>query len=217
MKKLKLTQTEIDGLVTVDRVLVNPTVCGVGCNDVAFQMNIDRKDIWQYKLWQNMLKRCFDAKYKQHRPTYENVTCCDEWLSFANFFEWVNKEVGYKGKPVGSELDKDIIVKGNKTYSPEFCSFVPTAVNSLLTDSGATRGEFPVGVCFVKGRGKFKTRLNCFGMEKHLGYYTTIEDAVFAYKVAKEAQIKVVAMQYKDVLKPAVFESLMGWELNIDD
>ena len=217
MKKLKLTRTEIDKLVSVDRIDALPTVYGVGCNDVFFQVKIDRKNIWQYHLWQSMLQRCFSEKEKQRYPTYMDVTCCDEWLYFGNFLEWLNREVGYKGKPVGSELDKDIIVKGNKTYSPEFCSFVPTAVNSLLTDSGATRGEFPVGVCFVKGRGKFKTRLNCFGREKHLGYYTTIEDAVFAYKVAKEAQIKVVAVQHKGVLKPAVFESLMIWEIGIDD
>ena len=213
MSKLKLTQAEIDKLVAVDRVLVNPTVCGVGFNDVGFQTTIDRKDIWQYKLWQNMLKRCFDAKYKQHRPTYENVTCCDEWLSFANFFSWVNREVGYKGHPVGLALDKDILVNGNKIYSPEACSFVPTAVNKLLTDCGAARGIYPVGVCFDKCRGKFKACLNCFGKLKHLGLFLTPEDAFAAYKVAKEAQIKVVALRYKDVLKPAVFESLMSWEV----
>ena len=212
MSKLKLTQAEIDKLVAVDRVAVLPTVYGVGFNDVAFQPSIDGKAIWQYPLWQNMLGRCFDAKFKQQRPTYEDVTCCDEWLSFANFFSWVNREVGYKGKPEGTELDKDILVKGNKTYSPEFCSFVPTAVNSLLTDCGAARGIYPVGVTFNKAKGKYKAQLRCFGKLKHLGYYTTIESASFAYKVAKEAQIKIVATQYEDVLSPAVYESLMNWE-----
>lgn len=160
-----------------------------------------------------MIQRCFDAKFKQRSPTYEDVTCCDEWLSFANFFSWVNREVDYMGRPVGFELDKDILVKGNKIYSPEACSFVPTAVNKLLTDSGGARGIYPVGVTFNKAKGKFTTQLNCFGRKKHLGYYTTIESASFAYKTAKEAQIKIVATQYKDVLSPAVFESLMNWEV----
>lgn len=213
MSKLKLTQAEIDRLVVVERVAVLPTVYGVGCNDVQFQIRVDRKHIWQYHLWMNMLQRAFDAKYKQHRPTYEDVTCCDEWLSFANFLEWLNKQVEYKGHPIGSALDKDIIVKGNKTYSPDVCCFVPQAVNSLLLDSGATRGEFPVGVCFDKCRSKFVAQMCCFGKMKYLGRYDTIEDAAFAYKTAKEAQIKIVATQYKDVLKPAVFESLMNWEI----
>ena len=213
MKKLKLTQDEINKIVYVDRVAVRPTVCGVGLVDVGFQPSIDGKHVWQYKLWANMLRRSFDAKFKQRSPSYEDVTCCDEWLSFANFLEWLNKEVGYSGKLEGTELDKDILVKGNKIYSPEFCCFVPTAVNLLLTDSGATRGEYPVGVTFDKGCGKFVAYLTCFGKRKHLGCYTTIESASFAYKVAKEAQIKIVATQYKDVLSPAVFESLMNWEI----
>ena len=211
--KVELTQAEIDGLIGVERVVVKATVHGVGCNDVAFQIKIDGKIVWQYQLWQSMMGRCFSEKEKQRYPTYKDVTCCDEWLSFANFFEWVNKEVGYKGKPVGSALDKDILVKGNKTYSPDACNFVPVAVNSLLLDSGATRGIYPVGVCFDKDRGKFKAYLNCFGRKKHLGYYTTIEAASFAYKVAKEAQIKLVALQHKASLKPAVYESLMDWEI----
>ena len=213
MKKLKLTQAEIDKLVVVERVAVLPTVYGVGCNDVQFQIKIDRKNIWQYQLWKSMMGRCFDAKYKQRRPTYEDATCCDEWLSFGNFVEWVNKEVGYSGKPEGTELDKDILVKGNKIYSPEACSFVPTAVNSLLNDNGAGRGEYPVGVCFDKCRSKFKVQMRCFGKMKYLGRYDTIEDAAFTYKTAKEAQIKIVATQYRGVLKPAVFESLMNWEI----
>ena len=211
--KLKLTQGQINGLIGVERVAVLPTVYGVGFNDVAFQPSIDGKNIWQYHLWQSMMRRCFSEKEKQHRPTYENVTCCDEWLSFGNFVEWVNKEVGYKGKPVGFALDKDILVKGNKTYSPDACNFVPVSVNSLLTDSGGARGIYPVGVTFHKAAGKYQAQLRCFGKLKHLGCYTTIESASFAYKTAKEAQIKIVATQYKDVLSPAVYESLMNWKI----
>ena len=211
--KVKLAQDQIDGLVSADRVVVKPTVFGVGFNDVGFQSSIDRKDIWQYDLWKSMLKRCFSEKEKQHYPTYKDVTCCDEWLSFSNFFEWVNKQVGYAGKPAGFALDKDIIVKGNKTYSPCLCSLVPQAVNSLLLDSGAARGIYPVGVSFHKASGKFQAQLNCFGRCKSLGLYTNIEGASFAYKIAKESHIKVVALQHKHLLKPAVFESLMNWEI----
>jgi hypothetical protein len=211
--KLKLTQAEIDVLVVAGRVSDGAAVYDVGFNDVGFRVNIGGKLIWQYSLWKNMLKRCFSEECKQRQPTYEDATCCDEWLSFATFFEWVNKEVDYKGKPVGFALDKDIILKWNKTYAPNACSFVPTAVNNLLTDRGAARGNFPVGVDFHKSVGKFRSSLTCFGKTKHLGYYTTIEYASFAYKTAKEAQIKIVAMQYKDVLSPAVYESLIGWEI----
>jgi hypothetical protein len=215
MAKVKLTQDQIDGLVSVERVVTKPTVYGVGFNDVAFQVRVDGKIVWQYKLWTNMLLRCFDEKEKKRYPTYENVTCCSEWLSFANFFEWLNKEVGWAGKPVGFQLDKDILVKGNKIYSPDTCGFVPTAINLLLIDCGASRGDLPVGVSLHKATGKFQAHLRCFGKSKYLGLYANIEDASFAYKTAKEAQIKLVTLQYKDVLSPAVYESLMGWEIDV--
>ena len=211
--KVELTQGQIDGLVNVERVVVRPTVYGVGFNDVQFQIAINRKHIWQYQLWAGFLKRCFSEREKASSPAYRDVTCCDEWLSFGSFFEWVNKEVDYKGKPDGYQFDKDLVIKGNKIYSPEACSFVPTAVNSLLTDSGAARGEYPQGVNYHKHTGKFVVQLSVDGKQKHLGLFLTPEDAFAAYKTAKEAQIKIVATQYKAALKPAVFESLMIWSI----
>ena len=213
MKKLKLTQAEIDKLVTVERIDALPTVYGLGCNDVPFNTAVSGVHIWQYLMWKSMTQRCFDEKLKARKPTYKDVTCCDEWLSFANFFEWVNKEVGYSGKLDGYQFDKDLIVKGNRVYSPEACSFVPREVNVLLTDHKAARGEWPVGVCFHNRRGKWVAMLSCDASPKHLGYYSTPEEAFSTYKIAKEAQIKVVALRHKDFLKPAVFESLMIWEI----
>ena len=63
MRKLKLSQAEIDKLVAVERRVVEPTVLGVGLLDVCFQISVGRKHIWQYKMWSNMLMRCFGDKY----------------------------------------------------------------------------------------------------------------------------------------------------------
>ena len=217
MSKLKLTQAEIDKLETVGRVESNRRVYGAGVNTVDFEVVVEGDHIWQYRMWKSMIRRCFSEKLKARQSAYKDVTCCDEWLSFANFFSWVNREVDYMGRPVGFELDKDILMRGNKTYSPEACSFVPQPVNKLLMGSGAVRGDFPVGVCFHNLVGKFVVQLSVDGKQKTLGYYNNPEDAFAAYKVAKEAQIKVVALRHKDVLKPAVFESLMNWEIGIGD
>lgn len=213
MIRNKLSQSEVDKLISVEKVFARPTVYGHGKNDVNFQGDVGGKRIWQYVLWKDMLKRCFCEKVKLRYQTYQDVTCCSEWLSFATFLEWCNKEVDYKGKPQGMALDKDIIIKGNKVYSPEACSFVPQAVNLLLTSSGAIRGDWPVGVDLHKRTGRFRAQLNCYGKVDYLGLFDNPQDAFAAYKIAKEAQIKVVALQYKDVLKPAVYESLMNWEI----
>ena len=214
VKKIVLTEEQVDKLVVVERAVVEPTVHGVGCVDVPFQTCVGGVLCWQYQLWRWLLKRCFCDKFKGRNPTYMDVTCCDEWFSFANFLEWVNKEVGYSGKPDGMQLDKDLIVEGNKTYSPETCSFVPRAVNNLLTSRGSVRGKYPVGVYFDNCNGGFNVQVNHCGVRQNLGLFKTPEEAFAVYKVAKEAQIKVVALRYRDVIKPAVFDLLMGWEVD---
>ena len=190
-------------------------VYGVGVNDWAGNISVNGKKIWEYKLWQGMLERCFSEKLKQKHPTYKDVTCSKEWLLMASFIEDVSKMKGYGFE--GWELDKDILQKGNKLYSKDTCCFVPAEVNMLLTKSDKARGEWPVGVYFHKPSGKFRARLNINGKRKHLGYFTTPEEAFQAYKLAKEDQIKVVAEKWKHQLDERVFQALLAYEVSIDD
>lgn len=213
MKKLVLSQAEIDKLVVVDKIESTPTALNVGIIDVGFQLGGRGKEIWQYCLWYDVMTRCFSEKFKKTHQSYKDVTCCDEWLSFATFLEWVNKEVGYSGKPQGYCLDKDLITKGNKIYSPKTCSFVPMFVNNLFTGRKTRSSNYPVGVHWHSRDEAFIASIKANGKGKQIGTFNTPEEAFLAYKVAKEAQIKAVANQYKDVLKPAVYESLMNWEI----
>jgi len=190
-------------------------VFGVGVNDWAGSIWVDGKVIREYQLWQNMLQRCFDEKYKQKYPTYDGITCSKEWLSMTTFIEDVSQMRGYGLS--GWALDKDILQKGNKLYSKDTCCFVPAEVNLLLTKRDNSRGEFPVGVNFHKARGKFVARLNINGKRKHLGLFPTPEEAFQAYKLAKEAHIKVVADKWKHLLDERVFQALLDYEVNIDD
>ena len=132
-----------------------------------------------------------------------------------SFIEDVSKMKGYDLE--GWELDKDILQKGNKLYSKETCCFVPHEINLLLTKSNRSRGEYPVGVCFHKPSGKFVAQLAINGKRKHLGLFASPEEAFQAYKLAKEAQIKVVAEKWKHLLDEWVFQALMAYEVTIDD
>ena len=190
-------------------------VYGVGINDWVGAIRVGGKLIMEYQLWQNMLQRCFDEKYKQKYPTYQGVTCSKEWLLMTSFIEDVSKMKGYGLK--GWELDKDILVKGNKLYSKETCCFVPAEVNLLLTKSDKSRGEYPIGVYFNKHAGKFMAELRINGKSKNLGYFNTAEEAFQAYKTAKESQIKVVAQKWKHLLDEWVFQALIVYEVAIDD
>jgi len=190
-------------------------VYGVGVNDWAGKVEVGGKTIKQYKLWSGMLERCFDEKYKQKYPTYQGVTCSKEWLSMTKFIEDVSQMKGYG--LIGWQLDKDILSKGSKLYSKDTCCFVPLEVNMLLTKRDNARGEYPVGVYFHKASGKFMARLRVNGRLKFLGRFNTPEEAFQVYKLAKEAQIKVVAQQWQHLLDERVFQALMTYEVSIDD
>ena len=213
MRKQKLSQDEIDKIVIAGRIVGKPTSLGGGVVDVDFFIGMNYDNIWQYKLWQNMLYRAYCPKHKLRFPTYVGVTVCNEWLYFGNFLEWVNREVGYGGHKKGFALDKDLLIKGNKVYCPEACSFVPDAVNLLLGSNAAIRGDLPIGVSLCKRDGRFRANIKCWGKMRFLGRYDTPEEASAAYKIAKEAHVKIVATQHRDSIKPAVYEALMNWRV----
>ena len=190
-------------------------VFGVGVNDWDGNVRIDGKNIKEYDLWANMLKRCFTDGFKQSRPTYEGVTCSKEWLSMTSFIKDVSQMKGFGLN--GWQLDKDILQKGNKLYSRDTCCFIPLEVNNLLTKRDKARGEWPVGVSFHKASGKFVANLNINGKQKFLGRFSTPEEAFQVYKTAKEAQIKVVANKWKHLLDERVYLALMTYEVSIDD
>ena len=114
------------------------------------------------------------------------------------------------------ELDKDILNKGNKVYSPDTCVYVPQSINSLFTKSDKVRGEYPIGV--YKQKDKYVAQLNKGnGKQIYLGSYSTPEEAFQAYKQAKEEYIKEVANEYKDKIPYRLYEALMNYEVEIDD
>jgi len=164
------------------------------------------------KYWDNMTQRCKGGSARQRaQPTYAG--CAYTWTSCPEFIEWARKQVGYGT----GALDKDILLKGNKIYCPELCVFVPQAVNLLLVKSDATRGEWPIGVCWDKERGKFRAHLSVNGKTKYLGLFNTPEAAFAAYKSAKEAEASRVAALYRSVLDPRVYDALISYSVSIDD
>lgn len=194
-----------------------PSVYGRGYYGIG---KYSTNNVKVYKMWMRMLERCYDEKYHTKTPTYRDVVVCDDWLNFQNFAAWCEAQEFFnakddKGRPY--QLDKDIMHKGNKIYSPETCAFVPSEVNLLILNSSKVRGVYPVGVYFNVGCEKFLVKISYCGKQKHLGLYDTPEEAFQAYKTAKETYVKEVAEKWKDRTDDKVYESLMNWEVSIDD
>lgn len=165
----------------------NKLIQGVGVNDADYSIakTENSKIVWRcpyYRTWTNMLDRAYSDKYKQRQPTYRDVTVCEEWHSFMRFRAWM-VEQDWEGK----ELDKDILFQGNKVYSPDTCVFVDKAVNLFLTDCAASRGEWPLGVCWHERGKKFMSRCcNPFTNEpEYLGLFHCQNQAHLAWKARK--------------------------------
>lgn len=169
-----------------------------------------------YRKWESMLDRVYGRCCKKDTTNpYYNTSVSEDFRWFGDFKGWCEKQIGFDQE--GWALDKDILIKGNKVYSPETCCFVPVELNSLLVNNRATRGEFPVGVYYDASRSKFQSYIRMYGKRKHLGRFDTPKEAFYAYKQAKEAYIKEVAELYKDQIDPRVYDALMKYEVDIDD
>lgn len=134
---------------------------------------------------------------------------------FQYFAEWCNNQIGFGN--LDWHLDKDILVKGNKQYSENTCCFIPSEVNLLFTKRGRLRGEYPIGVTFHKGQGKFNARVMKEGVKLNLGSFNCPVEAFYAYKCAKEQHIKDVANRYREVIDERVYFAMINYEINIDD
>ena len=178
---------------------------------------------WEYDRWQKMLQRCFDNKLKEKYPTYKDVTCCDRWLCFVNFLEDLEilKQEYNWSKDEKLNLDKDILHKGNKIYSLENCVLVPQWINTLFIKCDASRGQYPIGVCYNKRYRKYRTHCNINRKLKGLGLYNTPLEAFNAYKQAKENEIKKIANDC--VLKGYItkdsrlYNAMISYQIEIDD
>lgn len=192
-------------------------VFGVGINDSNYVVqrketiiiNGKRKQklIWicpYYLTWKNMLQRCYSTKYQNKKPTYIGCTVSDEWKTFSNFKDWMMTQ-----DFIDKHLDKDLLVEGNRVYGDKTCVFISGAVNMFTTDRGNDRGGFLIGVCWDKGKSKFRSSCsNPFTKKiEHLGYFDCEQEAHEAWLKRKLELAHELASEQPD---ERVAESLIN-------
>jgi len=180
-------------------------IYGWGINDVDYVIcpTINGKRSWcpYYMVWKNMVKRCHYLRYQKRFPTYKGCKIAEKWKYFSVFRAWMEIQ-DWEDK----QLDKDFLGDG-KLYSPETCCFVPGWLNSLFTDSGKTRGKWPIGVYWYKQIQKFRAYVNINGQNKYLGSFDTPEEAHQTYLKAKRKYIIEKMIDYPDKrIKKVVLE-----------
>lgn len=185
------------------------------CARIAVDSFRDRTKNPFYPKWCGMRRRCNEKEWMGKYNAYVDCVICDEWDSFESFCEWAeNPANGYID---GYHLDKDLLVKGNRVYSPNTCCFVPQEINSLVTNCRKKRGVYPIGVS--KSRNTYLAHLSCYSTHVCIGSFKTPEEAFQAYKHAKEQYVKELAESYfkEGKITEKVYHALMKYEVEITD
>lgn len=180
--------------------------------------NLDGKKTKCYETWCNMFKRCYSENYQSKRPTYKDCTVCEEWHNFQNFAKWFEENY-YEINNEQMHLDKDILVKGNKIYSPETCVFVPKTINSLFTKRQNDRGSLPIGVSYDRDSNKYLSHCNnCITRKQiKLGKFLQVDDAFLEYKKYKEDHVKEVANLYVGKIPNELYKAMVNYEVSKND
>lgn len=165
----------------------------------------------EYMLWGNVLRRCYSPLFHSKHPSYSDCEMSDNFLKFQYFAEWCNNQVGFGNE--GWQLDKDILVTGSRLYSEDTCVFVPRRINNVFVFSKNPKDNSHIGVYpLVSGRG-YVAKYSNNDKTINIGSYLTHQEAVAAYKCAKEAYVKSLAEEYKDLLDLRVYNRLQQWEM----
>ena len=198
---------------------LSPSVYGLGIVGTKYQIRVNGTLTKEYELWREMLKRCYSDTYQKKFPTYEGCKVSDNFLHYEYFYEWCQNQIGFGIE--GFELDKDLLIKGNKVYNESTCVFIPAEINSLLIKCTASRGEHLIGVCWHKRDKVFMATVSKNkGKQEHLGSFKTEIEAFNAYKEAKEAKeavIKEQANKWKSQIDKRAYDSLMKYTVEITD
>lgn len=193
---------------------MKPNVCGVGFLGVG--PHFAKRDYIPnptHQVWHDMLKRVYSYRSDAQSRVYAGTSVHPHWHNFQNFAAWYHERIDRFGLVEHIwELDKDLLVPGNRQYGPETCCVIPQHVNTLFTDHSIARGKYPLGVSIDNAaRGaKFVASVSGSAKGRRIGRYHTISDAQRAYWSEKFRVIQETAIRYWQYLpEPLAYRLLL--------
>jgi len=146
-------------------------IFGVGINDTKGAID----GCPYFKIWYGMLKRCYHPPCWVRSPTYKGCEVHPDWWKFSKFKGWMKKQ-DWQGK----QLDKDLLLQGNRVYSKDTCIFITHRINCFIKTNINPNKELPIGVTKTRSVGY---ESNCCGI--YLGSFTDVEGAHLAWQKSK--------------------------------
>jgi len=169
-------------------------VYGVGINDVMIPYFTSTRT---WKTWSGIIRRTDkrDPKWVNQpgKEYYAGCTLDPRWYKLSAFKEWIEQWDDFENK----EVDKDILIPGNRIYGPDTCLMVRPIVNAWFKPT--IKGDLPRGVswnsCWKKGKSPnpYRAQITPIGGKRTaLGVYATIEESSAVFEKARKEQIKVL-------------------------
>jgi hypothetical protein len=154
-----------------------------------------------YLTWYSMFNRCYNPTFHKKEPTYKDCVVDERWHNFQVFAEWFEQSY-----IEGYHLDKDILFKGNKIYSPETCCFVPQEINQLFTAPRHKKDGFPKGIS--KKSNKFCVMTPSNNGNNYMGTFHSIEEAIEVYRIAKQKYIVELTIKWENILPENIINKI---------
>lgn len=183
------------------------TVYGVGyLGEGDYKVYIDQKHLEpRYNVWRTLLGRCCTERHREQFKAYGNCEVCEEWLNYQVFSKWYEENF-YQVGTERMHIDKDILIPGNRLYSPDTCMIVPQRINMLFLHKPNKFG-LPNGVK-PRAHGKYLAEYK----KKFLGVFDSIGEAELAHEEEKKKAITKIAEEYKDKIPTKLYKALLDWK-----
>jgi hypothetical protein len=115
------------------------------------------------------------------------------WYSFTAFKAWAEKQDW-----VGKQLDKDLLVPGNRVYGPDACCFVPQYINLTVVGLNSDGYVFRAN----KRSKQYEAGVTEDGRSLWIGSYDTAEEARAAWLRKRAEMIEKAVDRYRKESSP---------------
>lgn len=172
------------GKITIvsSRNLVTGNTKSCGCLSAETRKKVNTKHGMcrsvEYNTWRGMLERCNNPKnIAYQRYGGRNITVCDRWYKFENFFE----DMGFRPKELTIERRDN-----EEGYSKTNCYWANKTVQSRNRRISKTNKTGVRGVRWNKVSKRYQVNIGCGYKQLFLGCFTELEQAVEARKQAEQ-------------------------------